>query len=184
VPTASLPLRTRLRRWLPKHGVRKPRCVAGLGAVVIALQAGVAGVYKRATYLPEKTAALTRWAEHVRAVVTGQGGKVVVRCGGCQHDRAPRRARAAATRSGSGIRTTLALARAPEPSGGCELWVCPAAPATPPRARPAGAVLRWPRLFSLAASRCVRGSALTPIASGVVRSADADFFGVRLPAPV
>jgi hypothetical protein len=29
------------------------------------------GIYNRATYLPEKTAALARWAEHLQAVVTG-----------------------------------------------------------------------------------------------------------------
>jgi integrase len=32
-------------------------------------KAGVAGVYNRATYLPEKTAALARWADHLPAVV-------------------------------------------------------------------------------------------------------------------
>ena len=32
-------------------------------------KAGVAGVYNKATYLPEKTAALARWAEHLVAVV-------------------------------------------------------------------------------------------------------------------
>jgi hypothetical protein len=40
-------------------------------------KAGVAGVYNRATYLPEKTAALNRWAEHVQAIVTGKPAKVV-----------------------------------------------------------------------------------------------------------
>jgi hypothetical protein len=40
-------------------------------------KAGVAGVYNRATYLPEKTAALTQWAEHLQAVVTGEPAKVV-----------------------------------------------------------------------------------------------------------
>jgi hypothetical protein len=32
-------------------------------------KAGVAGIYNRATYLPEKTDALTRWAGHLIAVV-------------------------------------------------------------------------------------------------------------------
>jgi len=30
---------------------------------------GVAGVYNRATYLPEKTAALARWPEHLLRIV-------------------------------------------------------------------------------------------------------------------
>jgi hypothetical protein len=40
-------------------------------------KAGVAGVYNRWTYLPEKTDALARWAEHLQAVVTGNTSKVV-----------------------------------------------------------------------------------------------------------
>jgi hypothetical protein len=38
---------------------------------------GIAGIYNLNTYLPEKTAALTMWAEHVIAVVTGKSAKVV-----------------------------------------------------------------------------------------------------------
>jgi hypothetical protein len=34
-------------------------------------------VYNRATYLPEKTAALALWADHLQAVVTGEPAKVV-----------------------------------------------------------------------------------------------------------
>jgi integrase len=40
-------------------------------------KAGVAGVYNLNTYLPEKTAALTLWAEHLMAAVTGVPAKVV-----------------------------------------------------------------------------------------------------------
>jgi integrase len=40
-------------------------------------KAGVAGVYNRATYLAEKTAALTLWAEHLMAAVSGEPAKVV-----------------------------------------------------------------------------------------------------------
>jgi integrase len=39
-------------------------------------RAGVAGVYNRAAYLPEKTAALERWAAHVEGLVSGQAAKV------------------------------------------------------------------------------------------------------------
>jgi hypothetical protein len=38
---------------------------------------GVAGIYNLNTYLPEKTAALTLWAEHLMAAVTGTSAKVV-----------------------------------------------------------------------------------------------------------
>jgi integrase len=39
---------------------------------------GVAGVYNKAIYLPERRRALTRWAEHIQAVTTGrQPAKVV-----------------------------------------------------------------------------------------------------------
>lgn len=40
-------------------------------------KAGVAGVYNRAAYLPEKTAALARWADHLQAAVAGAPAKVV-----------------------------------------------------------------------------------------------------------
>jgi integrase len=40
-------------------------------------KAGVAGIYNLNTYLPEKTAALTLWAEHVMAAVSGKAAKVV-----------------------------------------------------------------------------------------------------------
>jgi integrase len=40
-------------------------------------KAGVAGIYNLNTYLPEKTAALTLWAEHLMAAVSGKSAKVV-----------------------------------------------------------------------------------------------------------
>ena len=40
-------------------------------------KAGVAGIYNRAAYAKEKRAALTLWAEHVRALVDGADRKVV-----------------------------------------------------------------------------------------------------------
>ena len=41
-------------------------------------KAGVAGTYNRATYQPEKKAALERWADHVDRLVTGNTAKIVV----------------------------------------------------------------------------------------------------------
>jgi integrase len=40
-------------------------------------KAGVAGIYNRSAYLPEKTAALTRWAAHVHGLVAGKVAKVL-----------------------------------------------------------------------------------------------------------
>jgi integrase len=41
-------------------------------------RAGVAGIYNRATYLPERRQALALWAEHVLAVVKGRTSNVTV----------------------------------------------------------------------------------------------------------
>jgi integrase len=41
-------------------------------------KASVAGIYNRATYQPEKRAALTLWAEHVERIASGQSAKVTV----------------------------------------------------------------------------------------------------------
>jgi integrase len=40
-------------------------------------KAGVAGIYNRASYLPERRQALTLWAEHLLAIVEGRSSKVV-----------------------------------------------------------------------------------------------------------
>jgi integrase len=39
-------------------------------------RAGVAGVYNRAAYLPEKKAALERWADHIEGLVSGKAATV------------------------------------------------------------------------------------------------------------
>jgi hypothetical protein len=38
---------------------------------------GIAGVYNRSELLPERRAALERWALHVKGIVTGHAAKVV-----------------------------------------------------------------------------------------------------------
>ena len=40
-------------------------------------RAGVAGVYNQYQYLPEKTAALARWADHISALIEGRAAKIV-----------------------------------------------------------------------------------------------------------
>ena len=40
-------------------------------------RAGVAGTYNRATYAKEKAIALTRWAEHLAAIIEGTGSKII-----------------------------------------------------------------------------------------------------------
>jgi integrase len=42
-------------------------------------KAGVAGIYNRATYLPEKAAALVRWADRLAAEIEGREPKVAMR---------------------------------------------------------------------------------------------------------
>lgn len=37
----------------------------------------MAGVYNQYAYLPEKTAALDRWAEHIAGLIEGRAAKVV-----------------------------------------------------------------------------------------------------------
>ena len=44
-------------------------------------KSGVAGIYNRATYLPEKIAALQRWADHVDRIVAGTAADNVVAFG-------------------------------------------------------------------------------------------------------
>ena len=41
-------------------------------------KAGVAGIYNKATYLPEKTAALKQWADHLSTVVTAAAPKSLI----------------------------------------------------------------------------------------------------------
>jgi integrase len=53
-----------------------PHIVEAVLNHVSGARAGVAGVYNRAAYAPEKKAALERWAQHVEAVVTGEPARV------------------------------------------------------------------------------------------------------------
>jgi hypothetical protein len=39
-------------------------------------KSGVAGIYNRAAYAPEKKAALQRWADHIDGLVSGRGATV------------------------------------------------------------------------------------------------------------
>jgi integrase len=54
-----------------------PHVVEAVLNHVSGARAGVAGVYNRAAYAPEKKAALERWAAHVEGLVTGKAAKVV-----------------------------------------------------------------------------------------------------------
>jgi hypothetical protein len=65
-----------LRLAWPKIGIQ-PHIIEAVLNHISGHKAGVAGVYNRWTYLPEKTHALARWAEHLQAVVAGNAGNVV-----------------------------------------------------------------------------------------------------------
>lgn len=55
----------------------QPHVVEALANHISGYKAGVAGIYNRATYLPEKRAAMSMWAEHIAPIVAGEPEKVV-----------------------------------------------------------------------------------------------------------
>jgi integrase len=69
-----------LRRSVATHmaelGVQ-PHIIEAILNHVSGHKAGVAGIYNRATYEPEKRAALDRWADHLLAIVEGRRANVV-----------------------------------------------------------------------------------------------------------
>ena len=80
----------RIRAWR-LHDLRRT-CATGMAGIgiqphvveavlnhVSGAKAGVAGTYNQYAYVPEKTAALERWAAHVEALLTGKANSVVVR---------------------------------------------------------------------------------------------------------
>jgi hypothetical protein len=61
-----------LRRSVATHMAEigiQPHIIEAVLNHVSGHKSGIAGVYNRATYQPEKAAALTRWAGHLLAVV-------------------------------------------------------------------------------------------------------------------
>ena len=68
-----------LRRSFATHAAEigiQPHIIEAALNHISGFRAGVAGIYNRATYEPEKRTALDRWAEHLMAVVDGQKSKV------------------------------------------------------------------------------------------------------------
>ncbi|MFM9850018.1 MAG: tyrosine-type recombinase/integrase [Hyphomicrobiaceae bacterium] len=61
-----------------EHGIAAPHVVESIVNHVSGAKAGVAGVYNRATYLPEKRRALDLWGAHVTALVERREGNVVL----------------------------------------------------------------------------------------------------------
>jgi integrase len=70
-----------LRRSFATHAAEKlgiqPHIIEAVLNHVSGHRGGVAGIYNRAMYEPEKRAALNRWAEYLMALVEDQGSKVV-----------------------------------------------------------------------------------------------------------
>ena len=70
-----------LRRSFATHAADKlgiqPHIIEAVLNHVSGHRAGVAGIYNRAAYEPEKRAALDRWAEHLMAIIEGRESKVV-----------------------------------------------------------------------------------------------------------
>jgi integrase len=69
-------LRRSFSTGLNKIGVA-PEVVEACLNHISGSKGGVAGVYNQYAYLPEKTAALQRWADHVIGLVEGRAAKVV-----------------------------------------------------------------------------------------------------------
>lgn len=55
----------------------QPHIVEAVLNHVSGSKAGVAGVYNRSLYTPEKRTALARWAEYIRSIVEGDGQKIL-----------------------------------------------------------------------------------------------------------
>jgi integrase len=55
----------------------KPHVVEALLNHISGHKAGVAGIYNRASYLPEVKIALARWAEYVASIVSGEERKII-----------------------------------------------------------------------------------------------------------
>jgi hypothetical protein len=63
---------------LHEHGFAQPHVVEAIVNHVSGHQGGVAGVYNKAQYLPERRRALDLWAAHVVKLVKGRECNVVV----------------------------------------------------------------------------------------------------------
>lgn len=68
--------RTAATRMAEDVGVQ-PHVIEAILNHVSGHKSGVAGIYNLATYMPEKTQALNRWADHVAAIVEGRKTNVV-----------------------------------------------------------------------------------------------------------
>jgi len=55
----------------------KPHVVEALLNHVSGHKSGVAGIYNRASYLPEVKTALARWAEYVASITSGEERKIL-----------------------------------------------------------------------------------------------------------
>ena len=73
--------RTGQREW-PETWRTAPHIVEAFLNHVGGHKAGVAGIYNRANYEPQKRAALERWAAHVEALVSGKRAATVVKLHG------------------------------------------------------------------------------------------------------
>jgi integrase len=65
-------LRRSCATWLSEQNIEPHIVEAVLGHISGTAKRGVAGVYNRASYRPQKRRALAMWADHI-AVITGQG---------------------------------------------------------------------------------------------------------------
>jgi integrase len=72
-------LRRSVITHLHERGIAPPHIVEAIVNHVSGHQAGVAGLYNRATYLQERIKALDAWAKHMRSLIDRSEGRNVVR---------------------------------------------------------------------------------------------------------
>lgn len=70
-------LRRSLVTHISEHGFAPPHVVEAIVNHISGAKAGVAGIYNRANYLPEKRRARELWGAHVAALVVGRNTNVV-----------------------------------------------------------------------------------------------------------
>jgi integrase len=69
-------IRRSVSTHMANNGVQ-PHIIEAVLNHVSGHKAGVAGIYNRAMYATEKAAALTLWADHLRAIINGGARKVL-----------------------------------------------------------------------------------------------------------
>ena len=74
-------LRRSIATWLAESGTA-PHIIEAILNHVSGHKAGVAGIYNRANYEPQKRAALERWCDHIETLIGGKRSAEIIRLAG------------------------------------------------------------------------------------------------------